>query len=209
MDAVLLYAWRVPRDGLGHGTSGNLSRRVGANTVRITPSGIPFPRLSDADLIDLRVEDGGVLAGHWQPSSEWRLHCALYRQHPSVHGIVHVHSPFATVFACLGRPIEAVHYLIAKVGPRIPVVPYATYGTQLLAERVSEGLMTSRAVLLENHGLVTVGATLAEAYQLALDVEWLAGLYYRTLSIGQPRILDEAEIARVQSAFRHYGPDRD
>lgn len=209
MDTVVLYAWRVHRDGLGHGTSGNLSRRVGAGTMRITPSGIPFPRLLEKDLVDLRVEDGDVVAGHWRPSSEWRLHCAVYRQHPSIQGIVHVHSPFATVFACLGRPIEAVHYLIAKVGPRIPVVPYATFGTQELADQVAEGLMASSAVLLENHGLVTIGATLAEAYQLALDVEWLAALHYRTLSLGEPRILEEAEIARVRSGFSHYGPDRD
>jgi L-fuculose-phosphate aldolase len=209
MDPVVLYAWRVQRDGLGHGTSGNLSRRVDPGTMRITPSGIPFPRLSVADLVDVHLEDGTVIAGQWRPSSEWRLHRAVYRQDPCVHGIVHVHSPFATVFACLGKPIDSVHYLIAKVGGRIPVVPYATYGTQALAEQVAEGLRTSRAVLLANHGLVTIGATLAEAYQLALDVEWLAALNYRTLTVGQPQTLDEAEIARVRRAFAHYGPDRD
>ncbi|MBX5466005.1 MAG: class II aldolase/adducin family protein [Firmicutes bacterium] len=205
VDPLILFGWRLEQDGLAHGTSGNLSRRVPGDRFRITPSGMAYRHLTDADLVEIELPSGRPVAGTRRPSSEWRLHQALYLRRSDVQAVVHVHAPYSTVLACLGRSIPPLHYVIARLGDAIPLVPYATFGTQALADAAAEGIGEAQAILLQNHGLVAVGRSLAEAYQHALDAEWLATLYYRSLAVGEPIQLSTPELDRVRQALAHYG----
>ncbi len=151
--------------------------------------------------------DGEVLSGGRQPSSETPLHRAVYSARPDFSALVHTHSPYATTFAVLGRPIPSVHYMIASLGaPRIEVAPYATYGTPELAESVSSVFTyPTRAILIANHGIITGGTTLKQAADAAETVEILALLYHRALSIGSPNLLTDVQVEQVMAKYRLKG----
>ncbi len=192
--------------GLVRGTSGNVSVRQG-DLVHASPTGVPYDRLHPASISVVRLADGELVTG-LAPTSELPLHLAVYRARPDVHAIVHTHSMFATVYASLHRTIPAVHYLLARAGGPPPVAPYARYGSADLAENCVVTLGESRSVLLANHGLITVGARLAEAMVAAEAIEFVAELAWRAGQIGQPRTLTERQLAEAADAFASYGqPD--
>ena len=120
---------------------------------------------------------------------------------------MHTHSPFATVLAIMRRPIPAVHYVIASFGvDEIPVVPYETYGTTDLAERIAEIAATgANGALLANHGAVAFGVTLDKAAAHASLLEFLATSYYRALVAGVPTLLPTDELDRVRSRYETHG----
>ena len=206
---IATAARRLSASGMNPGRSGNLSARADGGFI-VTPSGAPYETLHPDDLV--LVTTAGAFEGARQPSSEWRLHRDLYARGKDVGGVVHTHSPHATTLACLGRSIPAFHYEVAFAGGAdIRCAPYATFGTQELSDAASAALHGRRACLLANHGVVAVGATLEEAVDLAEKVEALARMYWQALQIGQPTILDAAEMARVVELFAGYGkePRRD
>ncbi len=113
---------------------------------------------------------------------------------------------FATTLACLGREIPAFHYMVAVAGgDSIRCAPYATFGTEALSRHAVEALEGRKACLLANHGMIAVGDTLKAALALAVEVETLAAMYWRALQVGEPNLLDAAEMARVIEKFRTYG----
>ncbi|MGI9246753.1 MAG: class II aldolase/adducin family protein, partial [Steroidobacteraceae bacterium] len=116
------------------------------------------------------------------------------------------HSPRATALACAGFGIPPFHYMIALAGGDVRCMPYATFGTAELAESAVRGLSGRRATLLSNHGVIAVGASLAVAQAVALEVENMAGQYLELRAAGlEPRLLDDAELARVLEKFADYG----
>ncbi|NRF69317.1 class II aldolase/adducin family protein [Aquincola sp. S2] len=189
--------------GLATGTSGNLSER-GTGGMWITPSGIDYDQLQPEDIVF--VDD----AGRWQhalaPSSEWRMHQAVYQARPEAGAVVHGHPTYATVLAIRGLEIPPLHYMIAAAGgPTIRCAPYHTYGTAELSAAAVAALDGRKACLLANHGLLAFERDLERAMWLAREVETLAQQYVMCLPLGGPVLLDEAEIARVVEKFAHYG----
>lgn len=184
--------------GLLSQTSGNLSTRLPSGGICITPSAVEYDQMEPSDIVVL-APDGSVAQGARPPSSEAPLHCAVYRVPPDLSAIVHTHSPYATTLAVLGRPIPAVHYMIARLKTElVRVAPYATYGTPELATSVRDVFTSpARAVLLANHGAVAGGETLKQAGDAAEAVEILATLYYRALVLGEPNVLSHDQMARV------------
>jgi L-fuculose-phosphate aldolase len=150
-------------------------------------------------------ENGSIVDGDRQPTSELGFHLALYRTRSDVNAVVHTHSPYATTMACLGWEIPPVHYLVGFSGSKVPLAPYATFGSPALAESVAESIGGYNAVLLANHGLVTVGADLPSAFAAAEEIEFVARIYYQTRSVGEPVILPEDEMALVIQKFQTYG----
>ena len=194
--------WLMQRQ-LYSGTSGNVSCRGGGGFL-ITPTGIACDQLAPADLVEVRLD--GSVRGSLLPSSEWRLHRDIYARRPDVGAVVHTHSPYATAFSCLRRPLPAFHYMVAKTGgAQLRCARYATYGTEALSRNAVAALADRRACLLANHGLVAVGATLGEARLLAEEVELLAVQYVVATSAGRPVILPRREMARVAGKFAAYG----
>ena len=185
--------------------SGNLSVRT-ARGCLITPAGLPYVETGPADLVEVAI-DGRVLAGHRRPSSEWRLHTAVYAARPEAGAVVHTHSPFATALSCARQPIPPFHYMIALGGGAdIRCSAYATFGTAALAEACVAALEGRRAALLANHGAVALGRTLAGARTLAMEVENLARQYLALRAAGLPPVLlTEAELREVFAQFGDYG----
>src|SRR5690606_14470173 len=161
--------------------------------ILITPSGLPYDSMRPEDIVVVD-EEGRVIEGDLAPSSETPMHTAVYRNRPWVQGVVHTHSRYATAFACANQPIRAAHYLVAFAGREVPVAEYATFGTPELAEKAIEALPPNgKAVLLKHHGVLTVGASVEEAFRIASVVEYAAEIYYLSLQIGNPPILPDDE----------------
>ena len=204
---LLEVARRMSSAGLSHGTSGNLSVRVERGLL-ITPTGMPYDEMSTEDMVEVMF-DGHTPHAQRIPSSEWRLHRDIYQRRADGNAIVHTHSRFCTTLACLRQPIPAVHYMIAVTGSSIVrCAPYATFGSEELSKVTVETLGNDNACLMANHGMVAVGANLAAALKVASEVELLAEQYWRALQVGQPHVLDDAEIARVMESYRTYGQQR-
>lgn len=202
--AVVSIAKAMDEAGLAPNKSGNVSCRDGDGFL-ITPSGVPYRDLVPADIARLDAT-GNVRAASRRPSSEWRMHTAIYRQRADVRAIVHTHSPGATALACAHRGIPAFHYMIALAGGDVRCAPYATFGSDELAAHAVSGLEGRRATLLANHGVVTVGVSLPAALAVAVEVENMARQYLALLAAGlEPRILDEDEMERVIEKFKDYG----
>ncbi len=202
---IVTVAQAIDLAGFCPSKSGNVSARTEAGFL-ITPSGLPYAQTLPEDLIELSL-DGMVLSGARKPSSEWPFHAAIYRARPEAQAIVHTHSPRATALSCTRRGIPAFHYMIALCGGAdIRCADYATFGTPELAENAVRALEGRKAVLLANHGVIALGASLAGAHQIVAEVENLAGQYLDILAAGlEPVILDEAEMARVSAKFAGYG----
>jgi L-fuculose-phosphate aldolase len=205
--AVVAAVRTLAASGLNVGTAGNVSVRVDGGLL-VTPSGVPAEELVEADIVALDV-DGVPGPGQLVPTSEWRLHVAVLKARADVAAVVHTHSPEATAAACTGRPLPAVHYVVARTGgSSVPIAPYATYGSEELAANVVSALGDGMACLMANHGLLTVGSTLHAAVALAADVEWLAGVRRRASMLGGAVVLPDDEITRVAERFTTYGQPR-
>ena len=203
--AVLDTALEMSRRGLSPGRSGNVSARAPAGGMLITPTGLAYGEQTPADIVHVAA-DGSVAPGQRTPSSEWAFHLAAYRARPDAKAIVHTHSMHATVLACAHKPIPAFHYMVLVAGgPDIPVVPYATFGSEELARHVGEGLRERRACLMANHGQIATGATLAAALELAAEVEVLAEQYCKVLTLGPAKLLTPAQLEQAAARFQNYG----
>jgi L-fuculose-phosphate aldolase len=203
--AALVEAARaMNRLGINRGTSGNASIRGGAGFL-VTPSALPYDRMGPGDVVEMTLE-GTPVAATRPPSSEWRFHRDLYAARPDIGAVIHTHAPFATTLACLDRAIPAFHYMVAKAGGTdIRCAGYATFGTQALSDHVVAAMTGRNACLMSHHGMIAVGPTLDAALGLAVEVEQLAEMYWRALQLGQPALLDDAEMARVAGQFATYG----
>nr|WP_216622610.1 class II aldolase/adducin family protein [Corallococcus exercitus] len=200
---MVATARRMNTSGLNQGTSGNLSQRVEGGFL-LTPSGMNYETMTPEDLVLMRFD--GSHEGHRKPSTEWQLHRDLLQARPEVGAVLHSHSMFSTTLACLRRGIPAFHYMVSAAGGTdVRCAEYATFGTPELARNMMVALEGRKACLLANHGLVAVGADLPAAFKLAVEVETLAAMYWRALQLGEPVLLDDAEMERVFQQFRGYG----
>jgi L-fuculose-phosphate aldolase len=201
-ESLVEFGRRMVRDRLVVGSAGNISMRFG-ETILMTPSGINYEDINAASISVLDA-DGSRLEGTGRRSSEWPMHRQVYDL-TDAGAIVHTHSPFATAVSTVCDEIPAVHYSVLRLGgPNVRVAPYTTFGSDGLAQVAADALADRTAALLQNHGAVVYGATLAEAYDRALLLEWLAEVYWRGLQVGSPRILDAAELAEVSQASRRH-----
>lgn len=202
---IVEVAQAIDRAGFCPSKSGNVSARFGEGLL-ITPSGLPYAKTRPEDLIHLSL-DGRVLSGERKPSSEWPFHIEIYKARPDAQAIVHTHSPRATALSSARRGIPAFHYMIALCGGAdVRCADYATFGSPELAANAVRALEGRKAVLLANHGVIALGASLAGAHTIVAEVENLAGQYLDLLASGlEPIILDAAEMERVSARFAGYG----
>ena len=209
--AVIATARAMNTSGINVNKSGNVSARCRRGPTAgflLTPTGVPYDRLDPEDIAF--VDETGRSVGRCAPSSEWRFHAAIYARRPELDAIVHTHSPYATALACHGLPIPAFHYMVAVAGgPDIRCADYATFGTQALADNALAALEGRRACLLAHHGVIACGTSLEAALALAVEVENLAHVYTVARALGEPPLLDAAEMERVLERFSAYGQPRD
>lgn len=203
-EQIIATARALNSSGLSVGNSGNVSARSERGAL-VTPTGVAYANLEVADIVELSL-DGTVLSGVLKPSSEWHLHCDIYRARQEVNAIVHAHSLHATALACTHREIPAFHYMVAVAGgDNIRCAEYATFGTAQLASHALVALAQRNACLLAHHGSIALGNTPAGAYALAQEVENLAAQYCEVLKIGGANILAADEMEKVIAKFSGYG----
>jgi L-fuculose-phosphate aldolase len=204
--AIVETAQRLQRLGLLSLTAGNLSVRVEGELMAITPTGMPYEQIEPQDIVITDLA-GNVVDGSRRPSSELPFHSAVLRARSDVGAVVHTHSLYATTLAVLGRTIPAVHYVIAALDlETVPLVPYATFGSDELASGIAAAIGNGgKAALLANHGALALGDDLADAARSAELLEFLATVYHRALAVGEPVVLPSAEIARVGDRYGDYG----
>jgi len=190
--------------GLSFGRSGNVSARSPSGFL-ITPTGLAYADMKPGDITELD-HNGRVISGKHKPSSEWRMHGAIYRKRLDVNAIVHVHSSYATGMACARKEIPAFHYMVTVLGgSNIPCAKYATFGTEKLARNAVAALGKLYACLLANHGQIAVAENLATAFRYAGEVENLAKQYCISLQAGGAMLLDEKEMQINIGKFKTYG----
>lgn len=203
-EQIVLYGKKLLHRNLTSGTGGNLSCRTPGGGIAVSPSGMAYDQVTPEDVVILSGT-GMTLSGTRKPSSEAPLHLELYGSHPQTGAVVHTHSLHISVLACLGWEIPPFHYLMASFGGRIPVASYAPFGSRDLALSAVHAMGRGNAVILANHGLVTVGKNLEEAFSAAETAEFLAEVYFKTKCVGEPRCLEAKEMTRLKERFSHYG----
>ena len=206
-EEVSRVAKQLIESGLVTGTSGNVSARTPEGDVLVTPSGIDYEELEPGDVVLVDLE-GEILEGSLGPSTETPMHTGIYRVRPEVGAVVHTHSVFATTLACLGWTLPPVHYMLTTLSEdgRIPIAPYATYGTEELANNAAEALGEGHnACLLQNHGTITVGDSPQKAFSRTVVLEEMAEIYYRTRVVGEPVLLTPEQVEEVAGKISGYG----
>jgi L-ribulose-5-phosphate 4-epimerase len=192
----------LPRLGLAAWTTGNLSARdPGSGLVAIKPSGVRYEHLTPDDIVVVEL-DGTVVAGARSPSVDTDSHLAVYRARSDVGGMVHTHSPYASAFAAVGRPIPVVLTSIAdQFGGPVPVGDYVPpIGGEAIGAEIIRSIGHSPAILMKNHGVFTIGPSAAKALQAAVLVEENAKTVAIALSLGVPDELPAGDVER-QRAF--------
>jgi L-fuculose-phosphate aldolase len=190
--AQLVAAYkRVVELGLTELSSGNISLRFGRGML-VSPTGASGETISEDGLVFVDADD--QWAAGLRPSSEWRLHARIYRSNPSANAIVHTHSDYCVAVACHCQPLPGFHYMVGAFGGNdVPCVPYATFGSEKLAEDVAGALQSRSACLMGNHGATARGPDLRTAIMLAHRLEISCRHYVLARALGEPRRLTEAE----------------
>lgn len=207
---IIAACLEMNRCGINQGKAGNVSVRSRRGCL-ITPSGVDYDRMTPGDVVEIDLQ-GNVRSTRargdtaFVPSSEWRMHADIYARVAAAGAVVHAHPPHATALACSRRAIPAFHYMVAVAGGAdIRCAEYATFGTAALSANMLEALDERSACLLANHGMICYGRDLREALWRAVEVESLAEQYLLSLGVGEPTILDEAQMAEVIERFKTYG----
>ena len=190
----------VVQMGLTDQASGNLSVRIDGGML-ISCSGATAENLTTERVV--RVSDDasfdgmgfeGKGSGELKPSSEWRMHQAIYQRHEKAGAVVHTHSDYCVALACHNQPLPGFHYMVGTFGGNdVPCVPYSTFGTEQLAGDAADALTDRSACLLGNHGMICRGPDLATAVATAERMEILCRHYVLARQLGEPNLLSDAE----------------
>ena len=188
------------RQGFVVASEGNLSVRLNADRILVTPAGACKGRLLSDHLMITDLQ-GKVISGTGDPSSELQMHLLYYYLRPEVRAVCHAHPPTATGFAAAGRALEetVLPEVVTTLG-KIPLAPYGTPGTWELCARIESLVPNHDAILLENHGVVTCGPDLITAYQHMETVEHFARVMLTAKSLGGPRLLTRTDVQKLMAA---------
>jgi L-fuculose-phosphate aldolase len=189
-------------------TDGNLSARTAGGSILVTRSGVSKGRMTAADILDVAA-DGTALSGGGRPSTELAMHLAVYRLRTDAGAVVHAHPVHATAFAVAGIPLDEdlLPEVIVALGS-IPLAPYATPSTPEVPASLEPLLAAHDAILLANHGALTIGATVDDACMKMEKLEHAARIMLLTRFLGGGRRLSSEEIGRLaQVSQRSYGRD--
>ncbi|MEU9733598.1 class II aldolase/adducin family protein [Streptomyces sp. NPDC048002] len=203
-EELIATARRTVSEGLVVGTSGNVSVRAG-ETVLVTPTGVPYDRLTPRDVTGVDLTGRQVL-GTLRPTSELPMHLAVYRA-TDARAVVHTHAVHATAVSTLVPEVPAIHYVTADLGGPVRVAPYATYGTEELAENMLRALTGRTACLLQNHGTVAYGTSLTQAHDRTAQLEWMCRVWLAASSVPglTPSLLGADRLDEVADRLRGYG----
>ncbi len=196
----------LPKNGLVKMTSGNVSGRdPESGLVVIKPSGYSYEEMAPADMVVVDLQ-GNVVDGHLKPSVDTSTHLYVYHHRPDVLGIAHTHSPYATTFAALGQPIPTCLTATAMMGGEIPLGGYVSIGDEAIGEEIIRKIGNSLAIIMQNHGVFTIGPSARLATKIAVEVEEVAMITHMALLRGEPIMLTQKQVAEVADMYSNiYG----
>jgi L-fuculose-phosphate aldolase len=202
-DEIVLVCRRLYERGLVAGPDGNVSVRQPDGSILVTPSGLSKVDVTPDDLVVVTLDGrthAGRGAGHHVPSSELRMHLRIYQRRPDVGAVVHAHPPVATAFAVAGQSFVApvLPEVILQLG-EVPLVPYATPGTDALADAFEPFLARHDGFLMANHGATTVGSTLLAAHQRMESLEHAARILLAARMLGGVNELSAADVESLRA----------
>ncbi|HEY3337835.1 MAG TPA: L-ribulose-5-phosphate 4-epimerase [Propionicimonas sp.] len=211
-EVAALHA-ELPRNGLVVWTAGNVSARVpGADLLVIKPSGVSYDDLTPEAMVVCDF-DANLVEGSRAPSSDTAAHAYVYKHMPTVGGVVHTHSDYATAWAARREPIPCVLTMMAdEFGGDIPVGPFALIGDDSIGRGIVETLANSRsrAVLMANHGPFTIGKDAKDAVKAAVMVEDVARTVHFARLLGEPVAIPQADIDKLFDRYQNvYGQGSD
>lgn len=209
-EAICEVGRRLYARGLVAGAEGNISVRLPGGRILATPAGAGKGDLTPEMLVELSpagellpppARGGGVERATVPVSTEIRMHLRIYTRRPDVNAVVHAHPPIATGFAVAGEDLMApVHPEVIMQLGGVPLVPYATPGTEALAEAMEPFLPAHDAFLLANHGATTIGPTLAVAHHRMESLEQCARIVLAARTLGRVTLLTDTDVAPLQAA---------
>ena len=197
----------LPANHLVAWTSGNVSGRdKETGLVVIKPSGVLFEELTPENMAIVDLE-GHIVEATLGPSTDTASHLSIYKHRPDVNGITHTHSNYATAFAAVGKSIPVCLTAIAdEFGTAIPCAGYVRIGDQEIGEEVTRQIGNSPAILMKQHGVFTIGATIQKALKAAVMVEDIAKTVWLAMQVGQIEELPAEEIAANYDRYQNrYG----
>jgi Ribulose-5-phosphate 4-epimerase and related epimerases and aldolases len=196
----------LPKNGLVKMTSGNVSGRdPETGWVVIKPSGYSFEEMTPAQMVVVDLE-GKVLEGNLKPSTDTDTHLYVYQHRPDVFGMVHTHSPYASSFAALGQPIPACLTSSAMLGGEIPLGGYAPIGGEDIGQEIINKIGRALAIVMQNHGVFTIGASPQQATKMAIEVEEIAKITHLAMLRGQPILLTPRQVDYMVDLYQNeYG----
>lgn len=202
-ELVRFSKW-LSRLGFTPGTSGNLSVRLDSERLLVTPTGVSKYLLKADDMVIVDL-DGRLLAGTRNVTSEISMHLAVYKHRQEVHAVTHSHPPIATAFACSGRALDQMlcQEAVMTIGA-VPLASYATTGTDEVAASLVPLLSGHEAILMANHGVVSYGKTLVEAFQKMETVEHLAHVALVAHQLGSAQPLQSDQLQQLHNAKAKY-----
>lgn len=202
---IVEHLQKLITHGLTKGTGGNISMyNPQEKLMAISPSGMDYFTLLPEDIVLMDLE-GNIVDGKRKPSSEHEMHSIFYRERKDIYAVVHAHSTYSSVLACLNWGIEPCSYLIGSAGGNVRCTKYETFGTYELARSALEGMQDRYAVLLGNHGLLAGGADLPTAFDNAEEIEFCVEIYYKCKVAGDPVLLTGEQLDVVLKKFETYG----
>jgi L-fuculose-phosphate aldolase len=203
LELVRFSKW-LYRLGFMPGTSGNLSVRLDRHRLLVTPTGASKYLLKKEDMVVVDLE-GRQLAGSRRVTSEIGMHLTIYRQREDVEAVVHAHPPIATAFACVGWALdEMLCQEAAMTLGTVPLASYATTGTPEVAASLEPFLADHQVILMANHGVVSYGSTLLDAFLKMETVEHLAEIRLAAHKLGSPNILKQEQLDQLHHAKAQY-----
>ena len=196
----------LPRQDLVKMTSGNVSGRdPETGLVVIKPSGFTFEELTPAHMVVVDLE-GKVVEGDLKPSTDTDTHLYVYQHRSDVFGMVHTHSPYASSFAVLGQSIPACLTASAMLGGDIPLGGYAPIGGEDIGQEIIDKIGRALAIIMQNHGVFTIGDSPQQATKMAVEVEEIARITHMAMTRGQPILLDPEQVDYMVNLYRNvYG----
>jgi L-fuculose-phosphate aldolase len=201
---LVRFSKRLSRLGFMPGTSGNLSVRLDSDRLVITPTGMSKFLLKPADMVIVDLH-GNLLSGSRKVTSEVSMHLAVYQLRKDIHAVVHSHPPIATAFACAGRALDEMfcQESVMTLGV-VPLARYATTGTCEVAASLMPYIPDHDAILLANHGAVSYGTTLLDAFQKMETMEHLAHVSLAANQLGSVQVLRPEQITQLKQARAAY-----
>ena len=202
-EMLLATAKEMIEKDLVEGTAGNLSARLPDGNAVLTPSSLPYETMTLDDLVVCDL-DGNVLEGTQGPTTEKDLHLECLREHDDINAVMHCHAKYCTMFAVTRTPIpcviEEVH---AFIGGDVGVAEYQFTGSKELGKEVARHVGDRAAVLMANHGLLTVGKHPADCLKLALLVERTAEIVWGAQRLGEIVPLPQATNEQFAGYYRY------